>query len=142
MENLKEGVKDFFKTHYQKYPIHFSKFTLSLLTQYLEHIKDGDKKDVCELLVLYLLNFYSTKQHFETYVFSDMGHTMLRYNSFKNEDAQTFNNKIDEIIKFIETNLSSLNKELFSEVTGKSIENGEKKIVNELLEQLNKGKRI
>ena len=71
-----------------------------------------------------------------------MGHTMLRYNSFKNEDVKQFNGDIDVICSFIKDNKSSLDKDLFKEVTGKNIENGAKKIVEELLEQLNKGKRI
>ena len=88
VENLKEGVKEFFKTHYQKYPIRFQKFTLSLLTQYLKKVDAGDKKELCELLVLYLLNFYSTQRDFGVFVFNDMGQKMLRYDSFKEKDAK------------------------------------------------------
>lgn len=142
VENLKEGVKDFFKTHYQKYPIHFQKFTLSLLTQYFKKVKDDDKKELCELFVLYLLNFYSTQRDFGVFVFNDMGQKMLRYDSFKEEDAKVFNAKIDAIVTFIKDNYNDMDKDLFKEMTHKEITDGNKKIIEELKDQLNKGKRF
>lgn len=142
VDNLKEGVKEFFKTHYQKYPIRFQKFTLSLLTQYLKKVDTGDKKELCELLVLYLLNFYSTQQDFGVFVFNDMGQKMLRYDSFKEKDAKVFNAKIDEIVTFINDNYNDMDKDLFKEMTHKEITDGNKKIIEELKDQLNKGKRL
>ena len=142
VENLKEGVKEFFKTHYQKYPIHFQKFTLSLLTKYLQKFNAGDKKELCELLVTYLLNFSSKQRDFGVFVFNDMGQKMLRYDSFKKEDAKVFNANIDAIVQFINDNYNEMQEDLFKEMTHKEITDGHKTIIKELTDQLNKGKRF
>jgi hypothetical protein len=146
VENLKEGVKNFFKTHYKKYHIHFQKFTLSLLTKYLQKVNaennEENKKELCELFVLYLLNFYSEQRDFGVFVFNDMGQKMLRYDSFKKEDATPFNDNIDKIVKFINDNYKNMDKDLFKEMTHKEITDGHKTIIKELKDQLNKGKRF
>ena len=67
---------------------------------------------------------------------------MLRYDSFKKEDAKVFNAKIDEIVTFINGHYNEMKEDLFKEMTHKEITDGHKTIIKELKDQLNKGKRF
>ncbi|MDR2402171.1 MAG: hypothetical protein LBD32_01750 [Cytophagales bacterium] len=144
--NIKECIKEFFKINYQQYNIKFSKCSLPLLVEYLKFFNEDDdadkKKTFSEIFVLYLLNFKSDSLQRNDFVFNDMGHKMFRYEKFKSEDADSYNEMLDEIRNFITTNYGVMERELFEETTGKKIKYGEKRIIDELKTQIELAKRF
>lgn len=145
IKNVKDGVKEFFKTNYQQYHIRFQEGTVYLLAKYLTlHNTPTDtevqKKEMAELLVLFFLNFYSEEGMFNNFVFKNMGSKMLHCKV--NHSLTSFNTNIDVIVQFIKENYNEMDKDLFKEVTKKEILDGEKIIMDELLHQLEIGKMI